>query len=81
MNNWRAVAHTVRGEEHLLYIGMSAEQVKKNYAGTFYEILTAEEQTSVNKVTLEKWNGKPTAGHWNMTDSLKVPRIHKSANK
>lgn len=81
MNNWRAVGHTARGEQHLLYIGISAEQVKKNYSGPFYEVLTVEEQSAIRRVTLEKWNGKPDSGKWTINDNLRVPRVHKATEK
>lgn len=76
-NCWRAIAHTYYGEEHLLYMGISMEQVKKNYPGSFYEILQATEQSAVNRISLEKWHGHPEHGHWVVTDTLKVPRVHK----
>lgn len=77
MNNWRAVGHTAKGTEHLIYISTSAEQVKKNFNESFYELLTTEEQVSITRITLEKWVGKPTSGNWNVNDSLKVPRVQK----
>lgn len=80
MNNWRAIGHTANGEQHLLYIGISAEQVKKNYSGPFYEILEAKEQTLIRRITLEKWHGKPDSGNWVVNDNLKVPRVHKTNN-
>lgn len=78
MNNWRAVGHTGKNTEILLYFGISAEQVKKNYSGPFYDNLTVEEQMSIRRVTLEKWNGKPNSGKWVINDTLKVPRVHKT---
>lgn len=78
-SNWRAVAHTHYGDQHLLYVGISPEQVKKNFPGSFYEILTPEEQTAVNRVTLEKWKGSAAHGNWFTLESLKVPRVHKTA--
>lgn len=76
-NCWCAVAHTHFGEQHLLYMGISMEQVKKNYPGSFYEILQVGEQSAVNRISLEKWFGGPEKGHWAITDNLKVPRVHK----
>lgn len=81
MNNWRAIGHSVKGEQHLIYIGASAEQVKKNFTGTFYDILTQEEQLLINKVTLEKWMGKANSGNWCLAESLRVPKVYKSFNK
>jgi hypothetical protein len=78
-NNWRAVAHTRYGTEHLLYVGGSGEQVKKNFPGAFYEILTPEEKESICRVTLERWFGAETSGNWQTKESLRVPRVHKSA--
>ena len=76
-SNWRAVGYTHYGDQHFLYMGMSFEQVKKNYPGAFYEILTTEEQIAIIKISLEKWIGKPNKGHWIVQDTLKVPRVHK----
>jgi len=77
-SNWRAVAHNFYGEEHLLYVGISFEQVKKNYSGSFYELLTHEEQANINRITVEKFIGAHDCGRWNTQDILKVPRVHKS---
>jgi hypothetical protein len=78
-NCWRAVAHAFYGSQHLLYMGMSLEQVRKNYSGAFYEILEAGEQKSINRISLEKWNGAPDSGYWMVHDTLKVPRVFKHA--
>ncbi len=79
-NCWRAVAHAYYGAQHLLYMGMSMEQVRKNYPGAFYEILQTGEQMSINRITLEKWNGTEESGNWKTCDTLKVPRVHKQAD-
>jgi hypothetical protein len=79
MNGWRALGHTVKNEEVILYVGISAEQVKKNYSGPFYEQLTNDEQASIRKITLEKWSGKPDSGRWLITDTLRVPRVYKTS--
>jgi len=76
-NNWRAVAHAYYGVQHFLYMGISMEQVRKNYPGAFYEILQVNEQLSISRITLEKWSGVPESGRWIVTDTLKVPRVHK----
>lgn len=76
-NGWRAVANNKNGDEHLLYMGMSMEQVKKNYPGSFYELLEASEQTAIDSISLEKWQGSPDCGCWISMDTLKVPRIYK----
>jgi hypothetical protein len=80
MNNWRAVGVTYYGDQHLLYMGTSVEQVKKNYPGSFYELLTTGEQMSINRISLEKWNGKPDCGYWNAQDTLRVPRVNRHAS-
>ncbi len=76
-NNWRAVAHAYYGVQHLLYMGISMEQVRKNYPGAFYELLQTAEQMSINRISLEKWQGTADSGHWVVHDALKVPRVHK----
>ena len=78
-NRWRAVAHAYYGAQHLIYMGSSMEQVRKNYPGSFYEILQNGEQMSINRITLEKWSGKPELGRWVVNDNLKVPRVHRHA--
>ncbi len=77
-NGWRAVGLTGCGEQHLLYMGTSQEQVKKNFPGSFYEILTPDEQHDMIRIVLEKWNGAPDRGFWSTHESLKIPRIHRN---
>jgi hypothetical protein len=81
MNNWRAVAHAYYGDQHLIYMGSSMEQVRKNYPGAFYEILQGGEQMGINRITLEKWNGKPDSGFWSTQDVMKVPRVNRQVQK
>lgn len=78
-SKWRVVAHAYYGAEHLLYVGNSIDQVKKNCMGAFYGVLTQHEQMSINRITLEKWNGGPSKGYWTYHDNIKIPKINRSA--
>lgn len=73
IQNWRAIAVANNNIQHLIYIAGSYEQIKKQYANAFYEILTNEEQLSINNIKLERWQGLPDKGRWVQQDSLIVP--------
>lgn len=79
-NGWRAIAHSSSDNEHLLYMGMSMEQVKKNFPGAFYDLLVVEEQLAIESIFLEKWHGSPDSGYWVLMENLKVPRVFKQVN-
>lgn len=71
---WRALALSEAGKEHLIVLGNSSEQVKRNYAQAFSEVLTVDEQSVICKISLEKWNGVADCGKWANQDFLKVPQ-------
>lgn len=73
VQGWRALAINRNGGEHLLYVSSSADQVKKNYVATFYELLTQDEQNDIRRIVLERWYGVADSGKWLKQDFLKLP--------
>jgi hypothetical protein len=64
MQGWRALAVAHNGAQHLLYVGMSFEQVKKNYQNSFSNLLTDEEQLTIFQIQIQRWSGVPDSGKW-----------------
>jgi DNA polymerase/3'-5' exonuclease PolX len=78
MQGWRALAIGKDGKEHLLFVGMSYEQVKKNYALAFSDFLTEEEQSNIQTIQMQRWAGIPDRGKWVSQDIARIPEITKS---
>jgi len=72
---WRAVAVAEGGVEHLLTLGTSSDQVKKNYSVPFFDLLTRDEQASIKRILLEKWYGVADCGKWVKQDFLSLPKF------
>lgn len=75
-NGWKAVAHSKTGDQHLVYMGHSIDNVKKNLAESFHEILTLEEQDNIIRISLERWVGPANRGKWVYHESLKIPKTY-----
>jgi hypothetical protein len=78
MQGWRAVAVAKDGSEHLIFVGMSFEQVKKNYSTAFFALLTEEEQNNIKLIQMQRWNGVPDSGKWVAQDALRMPVAKKN---
>lgn len=76
-NGWRAMAYTYYGEQYLLYMGPTPEQVKKHFTSCFYELLSTGEQMGVNRISIENWHGTPEKGFWVTQEELKVPKVER----
>lgn len=73
MQGWRAVAVGNDGVEHLVFVGMSYEQVKKNYASAFLAILTPEEQSNIKHIQMQRWIGVADSGRWTSQEISRIP--------
>lgn len=70
---WRAVAVLESGCEYLLYLGRSSSQIRAGYEEAFFKNLSAQEQKSVTRVSLQCWQGAADQGTWTAKGSLAVP--------
>ena len=77
MQGWRALAVAHNGDQHLLYVGMSFEQVKKNYQNSFSNHLTDEEQLTIFQIQIQRWSGVPDSGKWITQDIARFDIKHK----
>lgn len=80
MQGWRALAIGKDGSEHLVFVGMSYEQVKKNYSESFLDILTDEEQDNISIIQIQRWNGVPDNGKWVSQDTARIPTRNSIVN-
>jgi hypothetical protein len=71
--NWRAIAKRIQGEEHLICLGHSFDQVKQSYIDAYLNVLTEEEQSDVVIIEIQHWNGIADSGKWNKQDILRIP--------
>lgn len=62
------------GEEHLIFVGLSYEQVKRNYADAFFTILTDDEQADIRNLQMQRWIGVADSGKWVLQDEIRVPK-------
>jgi hypothetical protein len=70
--NWRAVAVSAR-EEHLLYMDQSYSRVRNGYTQAFVELLTLDEQQSIKKINIQRWQGTADCGCWVTRGDLPIP--------
>jgi hypothetical protein len=70
---WRALAIFTDRSERLLYLGRSSEKVRAGYATAFFEVLDEEEREQVESIQLQRWNGAPDAGRWQVQADLARP--------
>lgn len=73
MQGWRALAIGKDGSEHLIFVGMSYEQVKKNYQAAFLNVLTDDEQDNIDRIQMQRWSGVPDSGKWISQDTARLP--------
>ena len=75
LQGWRALAIGKDNKEHLIFVGMSYEQVKRNYSVSFAELLTEEEQMNIQTIQMQRWSGTADRGKWVSQDVIKIPEI------
>lgn len=71
--NWRAIAKRNNGEEHLLCVGYSFDQIKRIYVDAYLYVLTDEEQIDIAVIEIQHWNGIADSGKWVKQDILRIP--------
>jgi len=71
--NWRAVAIDNKGQEHLLCLGHTFNQVRDTYRESFADLLTEGEQQAIQRIVLQRWRGMADRGHWITKNILPLP--------
>ena len=69
--NWRAIA--IGNKEHLLCLGTCHSKVRTSYAESFIELLTQDEQQSIRKIVIQRWDGVADCGRWVHKGELPIP--------
>lgn len=75
IQNWRAVAITADGTTHHLFLGSSQTEVRNGYNEAFGDVLTEDEQRSISRIEVHRWNGTPDRGRWEFRGGLTIPQV------
>lgn len=72
-SNWRVIAISQNGKEHLIFTGQSYTHVTEAFPEAYEDILDADEKATIKAVTVQRWNGSADRGSWVNKKSLAIP--------